>query len=82
MHPKIQIKEKLMDKVTLYKTPTCPRCKVLMIKLDKAGIQYDVVDDMSTMAERGIKQAPILEVNGELLDLTAANNWINGQNKE
>lgn len=71
-----------MDKVTLYKTPTCPRCKVLMIKLDKAGIQYDVVDDMSTMAERGIKQAPILEVNGELLDLTAANNWINGQNKE
>lgn len=71
-----------MDKVTLYKTPTCPRCKVLMIKLDKAGIQYDVVEDMSTMAERGIKQAPILEVNGELLDLTAANNWINGQNKE
>ncbi len=71
-----------MDKVTLYKTPTCPRCKVLMIKLDKAGIHYDVVDDMSTMAERGIKQAPILEVNGELLDLTAANNWINGQNKE
>ena len=71
-----------MDKVTLYKTPTCPRCKVLMIKLDKAGIQYDIVDDMSTMAERGIKQAPILEVNGELLDLTAANNWINGQNKE
>lgn len=71
-----------MDKVTLYKTPTCPRCKVLMVKLDKAGIEYEKCEDMTAMAERGIKQAPILEVNGELLDLVAANNWINLQTRK
>jgi len=53
-----------------------------MVKLDKAGIEYEKCEDMTAMAERGIKQAPILEVNGELLDLVAANNWINSQTRK
>ena len=61
----------------LYTTKDCPRCKVLKMKLDKKNIQYDEVQDIDVLISKGIKQAPILEVDGELMDLSKANTFIN-----
>ena len=52
-----------MDTVILY-AHGCPRCKVLQMKLDKAGIQYKTVSDVEIMKAKGFMEAPKLEVNG------------------
>lgn len=72
-----------MDQVVLYKTATCPKCKVLAMKLDQAGIAYEaVIVTPEIIAEKGIKQAPTLSVNGELMDMAAGNKWINAQTRK
>ena len=35
------------DKILLFTSPTCPNCKMAKMMLDKAGVQYEVVDAMS-----------------------------------
>ena len=65
--------------VTLY-TTHCPRCRVLEAKLSQKGIEYQENTDIEYMSSLGIMSVPVLEVDGELLDFTTANNWIN--NKE
>lgn len=64
-------------KVTLYST-NCPRCKVLVSKLDAANIKYDTITDVDTMVAKGLKNAPNLEVDGEILDFKAAVDWLRG----
>ena len=52
----------------LFKTSTCPNCKAAVLKLDMAGIQYNVVnctEDEETPKAYGISQAPTLLVDGE-----------------
>lgn len=65
-----------MESVTLYSTH-CPRCQVLEKKLEKAGISYTVCDDTAFMRAQGWNEAPILEVNGKIMDFRAAVAWIN-----
>lgn len=62
--------------ITLY-TTHCPKCKVIEMKLKMKKIEYNECDDMSVMLEKGFKQAPILEVDGEILDFTSATQYIN-----
>lgn len=64
-------------KLTLYTTESCPRCKVLKMKLDKKNIKYDEVSDVDVLVSKGIKQAPVLEIDGEFLNLSQANDYIN-----
>ena len=64
--------------ITLFST-NCPKCKVLTMKLDKKGINYTKVEDVDTMLAKGIKTAPYLEVDGELMDFTQAVAWVNAQ---
>ena len=63
--------------MTLYTTESCPRCKVLKMKLDKKNIKYDEVSDVDVLVSKGIKQAPVLEIDGEFLNLSQANDYIN-----
>lgn len=65
--------------ITLY-TTHCPKCRVLETKLAQKGIEYQENTDIEYMSSLGIMSAPVLEVDGELLDFVTANNWIN--NKE
>jgi glutaredoxin len=55
--------------ITLYKSSTCPQCKVVKMKLDKKGIPYTeiLVDNMSAdeLAAADIKGIPTLFVDGE-----------------
>ena len=66
-------------KVILYKTLTCPKCKLLSMKLDMAGIKYEIVTDMKIMEAKGFKEAPKLEVDGAIMSFKEALEWLKGQ---
>ena len=61
--------------VTLY-TTHCPKCKVLAAKLDQKFIDYKIIDDEKAMLDKGFMSAPMLEVDGEIMDFSAAINWL------
>lgn len=66
--------------VILYKSQTCPQCKVAKMKLEQAGIPFEEVLDMEIMQERGIKGIPTLEVDGvRITKITEINKWIKKQ---
>lgn len=57
----------------VYSSSTCPKCKVLKMKLDKAGIEYTVNENIKEMEELGIKTLPYLQLSdGTLLDFSKA----------
>lgn len=62
--------------VVLYSTH-CPKCSVLEKKLSSSNIDYDIVTDEDLMIEKGFTSAPMLEVDGEIMDFKAAVEWIN-----
>ncbi len=67
----------------LYSSSTCPKCKVLKMKLEKAGVKYTVNENIEEMQVLGIKTLPYLQTdNGTLLDFGAAVKYVNGLNGE
>lgn len=57
----------------------CPKCKVLDIKLKQAGIDYIENDDVEEMKQLGIKAAPALKVDDEIMDFSTAIKWISNR---
>jgi hypothetical protein len=43
------------------------------MKLDKAGIKYNVCEDIEIQKSLGIKSLPVIEFNGELLQFSKEN---------
>lgn len=67
----------------VYSSSTCPKCKVLKMKLDKAGVKYTVNENIEDMEMLGIKSIPYLQLdNGTLLDFAEAVKYANAQNGE
>ena len=64
--------------ITLY-TTHCPKCKIVELKLKSKNIEYEECDDMEVMLSKGFKQAPILDVDGKLLDFSAAIQYVNNK---
>jgi glutaredoxin-related protein len=62
--------------VILYSTH-CPRCVVLEEKLEDADIEFKLIEDQKVMEEKGFMSAPMLEVDGQVMDFVKANKWIN-----
>ena len=62
--------------VILYSTH-CPRCVVLEEKLEDANIEFKLIEDQKVMEEKGFMSAPMLEVDGQVMDFVKANKWIN-----
>ena len=60
----------------LYSTG-CPKCKVLETKLNNKNVSYNVVTDVNEMLNKGIKSAPVLEVDGNVMDFASAVKWVN-----
>lgn len=60
-------------------TTHCPKCTVIEKKLQRAGIEYDICEDIEVMESKGFTQLPVLEVNEKVLDFSAANKWV-GEN--
>lgn len=65
-----------MNNIILY-TTHCPKCKVLETKLQQKNIAYTEITDVTTMEEKNIEFVPVLEVNGEMMDFTKANVYVN-----
>lgn len=66
----------MKDSTILYSTG-CPKCNVLKAKLDNAGIEYTVSDDVQFLLDSGIYEVPVLSVAGELLRFRDAVNYAN-----
>lgn len=64
--------------VILYSTH-CPKCKVLETKLKQKNINYDEINDVKIMQDKGFEFAPVLEVNGVAYGFKEAVDWIGGQ---
>ena len=62
--------------VKLYSTH-CPKCIVLEKKLNQKNISFEEINDIDVMTAKGFMQAPMLEVDGEVMDFKQANDWIN-----
>lgn len=62
--------------ITLFSTK-CPRCVVLEKKLKTKNIEYEEINDVEIMKEKGYLTVPILEVDGESMDFKRASDWIN-----
>ena len=66
--------------IILYKSNTCPQCKVVKAKLENKGIPFTEELDVDAMTAKGIKHIPTLEVDGErMVDIGTINKWINAQ---
>lgn len=66
--------------ITLYKSATCPQCKILKSKLEKKNIPFVEIMDLEIMKEKGITSIPQLQIDdGPLMGMGAANKWINEQ---
>lgn len=57
----------------------CPKCKVLESKLKEKNIPYEVNTSVEDMTALGIMEAPVLSVDGELLNFVSAIGWVNKQ---
>lgn len=62
--------------IILYSTH-CPRCKVLEAKLNLKNIAYTECTDIDKMQSMGIISAPVLGVDGKLLQFKEATDWVN-----
>ena len=67
-----------MNDIILY-TIGCPMCQVLKKKLDMKNIQFKEINDIDIMKNKGISSVPVLEINGELMNFSDANKWVNEQ---
>ena len=61
---------------TLYSTG-CPKCNVLKKKLEQKGVDYEEVNDIEIMEQKGYLTVPVLEVDGKSIDFNDAIDWIN-----
>lgn len=67
-----------MMKVVMYSTH-CPKCKVLAMKLTQKGIEFEEIDDLDEMRRIGLKSAPALRIEGNILGFNEAIEWLKRQ---
>ena len=70
--------------IVLYKSTTCPQCKVVKMKLDRKGLPYEerLTDNMTPteLTAAGIKGIPTMFVDGEkMTNLREMTKWIDAQ---
>jgi len=62
-------------KITLYSTK-CPICNVMSTKLKQKNIAYNEINDVDIMIAKGFTRAPMLEVNGKIMNSAEAMKFI------
>ena len=62
--------------VVLYSTG-CPKCNILKKKLFDKKVNYIENNNVDEMTDLGIEQAPVLSVNGVLMEFGKAIEWVN-----
>ena len=61
--------------ILLYSTK-CPKCKVLEAKLKQSNIEYEEINDVNLMVDKGFTAVPMLEVDGVIYNFKEAVKWI------
>ena len=62
-----------MEKITLYTSPTCVKCKILKNRLEENNISFEqinIVEDFKAKAlllSKGLMTLPVVEYNNELI---------------
>lgn len=62
--------------ITLY-TIGCPKCKVLEIKLNQKKLNYETINDIDIIKEKGITSLPVLEVDDKRYNFSDAIRFLN-----
>ena len=68
-------------KVTLYSTG-CPVCNVVSAKLRQKNIKYNEINDIDIMLSKGFMSAPMLDVDGNILNSQEAIKFIDNYNRK
>ena len=63
-------------KIFLYSTG-CPKCKILETKLAQKNVDYEMIDDVDIMINKGFQSLPVLEVDSKLMEFGDAVRWVN-----
>ena len=64
-----------MEEIVFY-TVHCPTCNVLKRMLDAKNIHYVTNTNKEEMIALGMKSAPGLKVNGQLMNFKEAREWL------
>lgn len=64
--------------IILYST-NCPKCHVLEQKLRQKHLEYNLINDMDIMMEKGFISAPMLVADDKTMDFGQAIQWVNQQ---
>lgn len=67
--------------IVMYSTG-CPRCNILIKKLGQLNETITIVEGEEEIEARGFTTAPLLEVDGKIMDFGAAVRWVNSRIKE
>lgn len=54
----------------------CPQCRVLESKLKQKGVEYQEVNDIDLMLEKGFKSMPMLEADEDVMTYAQALKWL------
>ena len=65
-----------MQKIILY-TTHCPKCRVLEKKLNDKNVKFELCDDVQVMKKLNIFSAPMLSVDGKIIDFYNAVKFVN-----
>lgn len=56
------------EKLILYSSSECLRCKIVKHMMDIHGIKYEeIIDDKRLMLDKGLNEVPAMEVDGKIL---------------
>ena len=68
--------------IILYSNKACPKCAVLRKKMEAKNIDYTENTSIEEMVGLGIKNIPVLCIDGTHLKFNEAVNWINSYKGE
>lgn len=60
-----------MNKIILYTSDTCHRCKIVKELLDTHSVEYEEITDKELMLSMDLESVPAVEVDGKIID-----NWV------
>ena len=72
-----------MEKLTIFTTPTCPKCRIIKMKLEKKGIFFEECQDVEYMKSLGINGVPVVGIPTSdpekptlMRDMAQINKWV------
>ena len=67
-----------MESITIFTLPTCSKCRVIKMKLERKGYSFEECQDIPTMEKLDIRSTPALRIpTGEILrNFTEINKWV------